>query len=124
VEARRLANRLALKEIRFAPEYLLFQEVAIGLLGPDLLDYSVAEHGRDGFDLRVERCFAFENVSRAGIAGDYECGILPRIQGWLDELGLGCDLSPEPAQCPKAQGRECVYFFRNMRPAVGRGRTQ
>lgn len=122
-EARRLVRLLGLPEVRDASDFLLFQETAISLLGPELLDYSVTMRGPDGFDLSVQRCFAFEQVRRAGIDHEYECGIIPRIQGWLDELRTDCEISPQPARCLKAQGLQCVYSFQNMRPAVGPRRT-
>ncbi len=115
-EARRLVKRLNLPSVLTAEDYLLFQEVAIGLLGPDLLDYSTETAGDDGFDLRVNRCFAHENVTRAGIADQYECGIIPRLLGWLDQLGLEYELEPPLGKCLKAQGQDCAYAFRGMRP--------
>jgi hypothetical protein len=111
-EARRLVRRLRLPPVRTARDYLLVQETIIGLLGPDLLDYSIAEQGEDAFEIRIRRCFAFDNVTRAGIAPQYECGILPRLMGWLDELGLDYKVSPEPQACLKAQGHECSYTVR------------
>lgn len=112
VEARRLVRRLQLPAVRTVADYLLIQEVFIGLLGPDLLDYRITERGEDGFDLGIQRCFAFDNVSRAGIAEQYECGILPRVMGWLEELGVDYELLPTPGKCLKAQGCECLYSFR------------
>lgn len=109
VEARRLVKRLEFPVPESVDEYLLFQEVAIGLLGPDLLDYSATAVGEDTFELRVQRCFAFDNVSRAGIADRYECGILPRITGWFEGLGISGELTPAPERCLKAQGLECRY---------------
>lgn len=111
-EARWLVRRLQLSAVRTVADYLLIQEVLIGLLGPDLLDYRIAESGEDGFDLGIQRCFAYDNVSRAGIAEQYECGILPRVMGWLEELDVDYELLPTPGKCLKAQGRECVYSFR------------
>lgn len=111
-EARRLVRRLQLPPVATARDYLLIQETMIGLLGPDLLDYSIRERGEDGFEIGIRRCFAFENVTKAGIAGQYECGILPRLMGWLDELAPDYELRPEPGRCLMAQGRECSYTVR------------
>jgi len=111
-EARRLVRLLQLPPVRTMKDYLLVQETMIGLLGPELLDYTISEQGEDAFEIGIERCFAFDNVTRAGIAQQYECGILPRLMGWLDELGLDYDLSPEPGRCLKAQDRECAYAVR------------
>jgi len=111
-EARRLVRALDLPPVVTDGDYLTVQEIIIGLLGPDLFDYQVVERGDSTFELRIQRCFAHENVTRAGLADVYECGIPARMTGWLDALGLEYELSPSPGKCPKAQGRECAYTFK------------
>ncbi len=117
VEARRLARALGLGPVTNAADFLLAQEAMIGLLGPDLLDYDAVQTGDDGWRLEIKRCFAFDNVSRAGVADQYECGILPRVQGWLEGLGLPYEMTPSLGKCLKAQGQECAYDFRLKGPA-------
>jgi hypothetical protein len=119
VEARRLRTRLELPDISSVTDYLLFQETAISLLGPELLDYTVSLTGEDEFDIRVDRCFAFDNVSRAGIADQYECGIMPRLLGWLEGLGIDHQITPEPGSCLKARGAECRYAITLYVPEAG-----
>lgn len=109
VELRRLMKRLGMAPPRNTEEYLLVQETIISLLGPDLLSYRIENVRDDGFDIAVDECFAHDQVTRAGIAAQYECGILPRLTGWMEELRLGYELTPEPAKCLKAQGQECRY---------------
>ncbi len=116
VEARRLARALGLGPVTNAADFLLAQEVFIGLLGPDLLDYDAVQTGDDGWRIEIKRCFAFDNVSRAGVADQYECGILPRVQGWLEGLGLPYEMTPALGKCLKAQGQECAYAFTLKRP--------
>jgi hypothetical protein len=112
VEARRLARRLGLPPVANVRDYLAAQETFISLLGPDLLDYTIRETGEDGFEIGVQRCFAYDNVSRAGIGEQYLCGIIPRLLGWFEALGLKAEATPAPEKCLKVQGRECVYAFR------------
>ncbi len=110
-EARRIVRVLGLPPAAGAEDYLVVQEVLIGLLGPELLDYEVARTGEDAFEIRVRRCFAHENVSRAGIADGYECGIFARVTGWLEALGLKYEMNPRLGGCLKAAGQDCVYAF-------------
>ena len=117
VEARRVARALALPPVATLDDFLAAQEAIIGLLGPDLIDYRVVPVGDDAYELRIRRCFAHENVTRAGVADVYECGIMARVTGWLEGLGVGYELSPSPGACLKTQGRECVYRFRIPRRA-------
>ena len=108
-EVRRIAGALALPPVRSVDDWLLVQEVLIGLLGPDLLDYRVSTPDRTACRVDVARCFAHENAVRAGIADQYECGIFARVAGWLDGLGLAHELRPALGTCLKAQGSACAY---------------
>ena len=109
VEGQRIVRALQLPPVAGVDDYLLTQEVFIGLLGPELLDYRVSKAGDDACQVLVQRCFAHENAVRAGIADEYECGIFARISGWHEALGLACDIDPPLGKCLKAQGQECVY---------------
>jgi hypothetical protein len=108
-EAQRIVRALKLPAPRTLDEYLTVQRAIIDLLGPDLLDYEVCVLDEHTYRLHVERCFAYENVSRAGVAAEYECGVVARMMGWLDGLGLKYELSPRLGKCLKAEGRECIY---------------
>ena len=109
VEAHRIVRALPLPPVTTLEDYLLAQEVFIGLLGPDLLDYRVTKVSDNAYQMHVRRCFAHENAVRAGIAEHYECGIFARVTGWLDAFGLEYEMSPSLGKCLKAQGRECIY---------------
>lgn len=109
VEVRRLMKLLKMHPPKSVEDYLLIQEAIIGILGPDLLSYRIENVNDHGFDIAIDECFAYEQVKRAGIAEQYECGILPRVTGWLDEMRLEYELQPAPAKCLKAQGQECRY---------------
>ena len=109
VEARRIARALGLPPVIGVDDYLLVQEILIGLLGPDLLDYRVTRAGDAAFQVHVQKCFAHENAVRAGIDDSYECGIFERVTGWLDALGLAYEVSPSLGRCLRAQGRGCSY---------------
>lgn len=112
VEARRIARALGLRPPRTLDDVLFLNETLISLLGPDLLDYSLAQTGANAFEYRIRGCFAFENVTKAGVAAQYECGIFPRVTGWLEALGVEYEIDPPLGKCLKAEGRECVYRFR------------
>jgi hypothetical protein len=109
VEARRLARALGWEPVATREDCLLAQEILIGLLGPDLLDYGVTRVGDDAYRVHVRRCFAHDNAVRAEIAADYECGVFARVSGWLDGLGVTYQVSPGVGRCLKCAGRECAY---------------
>jgi hypothetical protein len=108
-EARRLARALEMEPVNDRDGFMAAQEAFIEILGPDLLDYELADAGDDAYDLRISRCFAFEQVTKAGVAQHYDCGILPRVTGWLEGLELEHALEPPVGPCLMAAGKECVY---------------
>ena len=112
VEARRIMRALGLPTVATLEDYLLLQETIIGLLGPELLDYQVVTTGDDSFQIRIQRCFAHENVARAGVGDTYECGIFSRVTGRLDASGLKYEMTPSLGKCQKTQGQECSYSFK------------
>lgn len=115
-EARRLVGVLGLPPVRSVEDWILVQETFIGLLGPDLIDYGVSREGDSACRMDIRRCFAHEQVTRAGVAADYECGIFERLVGWLEALGVPHRLDPAPGKCLKVQGQECAYTIA-LRPA-------
>ena len=109
VEARRIVRSLQLPPVRTVEDCLLAQEVFIGLVGPELLDYRVAKVNDSACEVHVQRCFAYDNAVRAGVSDQYECGIFARVTGWLEAQGLDYEISPSLGKCLKAAGYECLY---------------
>jgi hypothetical protein len=109
VEARRIVRALQFPPVTTLDDYLLAQEVFIGFLGPDLLDYRVIKVSNNAYQVHVQYCFAHENAARAGVANQLECGIFARVTGWLDALGLAYETNPSLGKCLKTQGQECIY---------------
>lgn len=108
-ECKRIIKALQLPRVASLGDYLLIQEVFIGLLGPNLLDYRVNKINETSARVHVQRCFAYDNARRAGVADELECGIFARVTGWLDALGLPYEIEPKLGRCLKARGEECAY---------------
>ena len=111
-EAQRVGRALGISPPKDAAGCLQAQQALIGLLGPDLLDYDAKVAGADAYRITVKRCFAHENVEKAGIASQYDCGIFARIEGWLEGMGMDHQVDPPLKGCLKAQGKECVHTIR------------
>ncbi|HEY5640666.1 MAG TPA: DUF6125 family protein, partial [Dehalococcoidia bacterium] len=66
-EAPRLVRALEMSPVRNRDDFLAAQETFIGLLGPDLLDFDVKAEADDSYRLKMNRCFAFDQVTKAGV---------------------------------------------------------
>ncbi len=109
VEMKRFMKALNLSPSRNMDEYLGLIEGAMSLYGSDLADYEIKIFDHQSYEMHLKRCFAHENIVKAGIKDQYECGIPARLQGWIDAQGLEHELTPPLAKCMKVLGKECRY---------------
>jgi hypothetical protein len=109
VEMKRYMKTLALSQPKDLGEYLALNKAAFALYGSDLAEYDIKTLDHRSYEIHLKKCFAYENILRAGIKDQYECGILARIQGWIDAQGLEHELVPPLGKCMMVLGKECRY---------------
>ena len=109
VEMKRYMKTLALSPAKNLEEFLSLGKAALTLYGSGLAEYEIETLDDQSYEMRFKRCFAYENIVRAGIKDQYECGILARVQGWIDAQGLEHELDPPLGKCRMVLGKECFY---------------
>jgi len=109
VEMKRFMKALNLSPSRNMEEYLNLKNAALSMFGRDLVDYEIKTLDHQSYEMHLERCFAHENIVKAGIKDQYECGIFSKLQGWIDAQGLEHGLTPTLGKCMKILGKECTY---------------
>jgi hypothetical protein len=109
VEMKRYMKTLGLSPPKDMEEYLNLKKAALSLYGRDLAEYEIRILDTQSYAMHMKRCFAYENIVRAGIKEQYECGIFARLQGWMDAQGLEHKLTPSLGKCMKVLGKECCY---------------
>ena len=109
VEMKRYTKTLALSPAKNLQGYLTLKKAAISLYGPDLIEYEIKILDHHSYEMHLKRCFAYENIVRAGIDDRCECGIFARLQGWIDAQGLEYEFAPALGKCMMVLGKECRY---------------
>jgi len=109
VEMKRLMKVLTLSQLKNMEEYLSLKKAALSLYGRDLAEYEIRVLDTQSYTMHMKRCFAYENIVRAGIKDQYECAVFARIQGWMDAQGSEHKLTPPLGKCMKVLGKECCY---------------
>jgi hypothetical protein len=109
VEMKRFMKALDFSPSRNMEEYLNLKRAALSMFGRDLVDYEIEILDPQSYVMYLKRCFAHENIVKAGIKDQYECGIFSRLQGWIDAQGLEHELTPALGKCMKVLGQECCY---------------
>lgn len=116
VEARRLHARLGLPPVRSIPEFFAFTKAGRDLFVGPIVEMSLAQRDAARYEVEVTRCFAADQIGRAGLADQYECGIFDRIQGWHEGLGLPLAEDVPTTLCHLANGRRCTRTLRLASP--------
>ncbi len=58
-----------------------------------------------------DKCFAYEGMKRLGIADKYVCGVIYRIECWLDSLQVPYTVNPKIDACIMAKTGSCTGEF-------------
>jgi hypothetical protein len=111
VEMKRFMKTLALSPAKDLEEFLTFNKAALSLYGSGLAEYEIKTLDNQSYEMHMKRCFAYENIVRAGIEDRCECGIFARLQGWIDAQGLEHELAPPLGKCMMVLGKECRYMI-------------
>jgi hypothetical protein len=62
---------------------------------------------RGGFS----ECFAYKGVKKFGMIDIYQCGVVSRVQGWFDALGVKYRMIPEFTGCLMHKNGKCEIKF-------------
>ena len=107
-EMRRLMRLAGVSEVRRHEDYHRLFRLAEGLFVPST-SFAYARESLDDDSERwtVQRCFAYEGLSRMGLLDRIECAIWERVEGWLDAMGVSYEINPPLAGCYRLLGQEC-----------------
>ncbi len=99
IEAKRLAKLLEVERITCFAELRDFLRQTFEIIRGPFMQFDVTFPEDGLMRWTVAKCFAYEGVSRLGIADQYECGIFERLDAWLDALGVAYSASPAVLGC-------------------------
>lgn len=81
---------------------------AMDILKADFMKFrlSVPEENVFHWEMEDGECFAYKGMSRLGCIGEYECGVIYRVETWLDTLQVKHTVNPPVRKCiMHTQGR-------------------
>jgi hypothetical protein len=65
-------------------------------------------------------CFAYKGMKRIGMIDGYRCGVMYRIECWLESLGIAYEINPRIEECIMHETGSCSGDIRVTRPGEGR----
>ena len=118
VEARRLHRAIGMAPIDSVSSFLKFAEFGRDLVVGDKVELATEELDEHTYRATVTRCFAADQITRAGLTGTYECGIFDRIQGWHEGLGVPLTGDVPTTLCLLANGEACTRTLTIAEPTL------
>jgi hypothetical protein len=58
------------------------------------------------------QCFAYKGMKKIGIIDGYRCGVMYRIECWLEVLGIKCSIEPKIDKCMMYEKGACLGDIR------------
>ena len=87
-------------------------ETTFNLVKADFMRFDFSFPEKNLLHGRFNVCFAHTGVSKYGLIDSYECGIVERIKGWLEGLGVSYVMEPDFEGCLMHQTGNCEINFR------------
>jgi len=115
VESRRLKKAIGVDQFEAFSEFWEFFQTAMGTFTGDFMKYSFESKGMNRISAVWHRCFAYEGIKALGVIDRYECGIMARVEGWFDTLGVRYEAEPKVTGCMMHTEGRCyrdyIFFF-------------
>lgn len=110
IEIKRIKNILGIREeIRTFNAFVAFFHEAAKLMIPDFMNVRFSFPGENTMAWTFGRgkCFAYAGIKRLGAIDAYECGVLYRVQCWLDAMGIENRFDPVVDKCRMHHNGKC-----------------
>jgi len=112
VEMKRMKKALGVTEIKTFDQWVELFEASMYIVSGDFMKYKFIYPGQNVIHSEWLSCFAYDGVKALGVIDRYECGIMDRIEAWLDTLGLKWEVEPKVTGCMMHTHGKCYRDYR------------
>lgn len=111
IEAKRLKKLLGVENPKTFDELKEFIQTGFKIIRGNFMDFEFEFLPPATILWKVPQCFAYDGVKRIGLIEKYDCGIVDRLLGWFDELGVLYQMHPVFNGCLKHATGNCGMKF-------------
>lgn len=115
IEIKRIQKALGVQEIKSFEMFKKFMDQAMAIATGKFMKYTYTTPAHNLMHGEWQSCFAHEGMKALGVADRYECGVMLRINTWLDTLGIKYEVEPKVTGCMMHTDGKCFrdyrYFF-------------
>ncbi len=112
IEIKRIQKATGAGNLDTWDEFKRFFEITMGSVTGKFMDYTYSLPSKNMMRGEWKSCFAYEGVKGLGVIDGYECGIMLRIDTWLDTLGIKYEVEPKVTGCMMHTDGKCFRDYR------------
>ena len=125
IEVARAKKILGVAKERFDAfdDLMAFLQAVLDLTLPDSISRNIhfSSPSKNSIQWNWEKgqCFAYKGIKQMGRIDTYQCGVMYRIECWLDALGIRYSIHPKITRCLMHETGTCEGQIRVL-PAAGK----
>lgn len=112
IEIKRIQKALGVGQIDTFDEFKRFFDIAMEIATGKFMKYKYSTPAHNLMQAQWDSCFAHEGMKSLGVADRYECGIMLRIDTWLNTLGIKFEVEPKVTGCMMHTDGKCFFEYR------------
>jgi hypothetical protein len=99
IEIRRIQKAIGMNKLETYEDLKKLIDATFNVLKGDFMDFTYCFPSENVLHGEWRNCFAYNGVKQLGVLDQYQCGILERIYGWFDALGIKYSVLPQVDGC-------------------------
>jgi hypothetical protein len=115
VEIKRIRKALGMPQVETFDQFKQFFDMTMKIATGDFMKYAYTITAINIMHAEWKSYFAYDGMKAMGVVDKYECGIMLRIDTWLDTLGIKYTVSPKVTGCMMHTDGVCyrdyTFFF-------------
>ncbi len=115
IEIKRIQKAVGEHNFDSFEKFKQFFDKAMGIATGKFMKYAYSSPAHNIIHSEWKSCFAYEGIKTLGVIDRYECGIMLRIDTWLDTLGIKYEVEPKVTGCMMHTDGKCFrdykFFF-------------
>ena len=112
IEIKRIQKAVGAAQINTFDDFKRFFDQAMEIATGKFMKYKYNSPSHNLIHGEWESCFAYEGMKALGVADRYECGVMLRINTWLNTLGIKYEVEPNVSGCMMHTDGKCVWDYR------------
>jgi hypothetical protein len=112
IEIKRIHKAVGMTQINTFDEFKRLFDTAMEIATGKFMKYKYNFPSKNMLHSEWDTCFAHEGMKALGVADRYECGIVLRINTWLETLGIKYEIEPKVTGCMMHTDGKCFRDYR------------